>query len=238
LLAQGKYDAAHTSLQAAKQLLPTDEVQQLLKQVEQQMAQAPAAHPNTDSQRRATAATTLPPRMDPPTVPTRKPDPAHEKPPARTTLADHQSEQTLKSIREPLRLAPPTPSVTQGQRPATGAQEMARTPTPQAKPQPQPATPVPAVSKEQTEYNRQMQFGAAWEKQQNYDAAIKAYTEALRLKPRDRDATLAYYLADGRKALKARRFPDATRDFETVLRFAPSNADAKKLLQQAQQGKP
>jgi hypothetical protein len=43
---------------------------------------------------------------------------------------------------------------------------------------------------------------------------------------------------NGKKALAARRFPDAVKEFEEALKLVPTSAEAKNLLQRARAGKP
>jgi len=83
-----------------------------------------------------------------------------------------------------------------------------------------------------------MQVGATLEKQQKYDDAINAYKSALKLMPGDVKATVGVHMAGGRKALAARKFTEAAKEFEEVLRVSPNHAEATKALQQARQGRP
>src|SRR5207247_193068 len=53
---------------------------------------------------------------------------------------------------------------------------------PQAKPGPQPP---PSPPNAQAEYAKQMQAAAAFEKEQNYGEAIRAYKQALQFLPKD-----------------------------------------------------
>jgi hypothetical protein len=45
-------------------------------------------------------------------------------------------------------------------------------------------------------------------------------------------------MADGQKALTAKKFPDAVREFEAALKLTPGHADATALLKRAREGKP
>jgi tetratricopeptide (TPR) repeat protein len=116
------------------------------------------------------------------------------------------------------------------------------TAAPPPKPAPQ-AAPLPAAVR--GEYLKQMQAAAGFEKQQKYAEAVRAYQEALRLLPGGaaggvalRNAQFAQAMAEGRKALTGKRFPDAVREFERALQLSPANPEATKALQQAKEGKP
>jgi tetratricopeptide (TPR) repeat protein len=104
-----------------------------------------------------------------------------------------------------------------------------------APPQPKPSSPAQAGG---PAYTKQMQAAAEWDKQQKYDESIAAYQEALRLAPAEVKATVGLHMAQGRKALKAKRFADAAREFEAVLKVMPNHADATQALRQARQGRP
>jgi tetratricopeptide (TPR) repeat protein len=90
-----------------------------------------------------------------------------------------------------------------------------------------------------------MGAGAALEKQGKYADAMAAYRAALKYVPGDAKATAGLksveyglHLAEGQKALSAKRFPDATKEFEAALKLFPDSADAKALLKKAKDGKP
>ena len=107
------------------------------------------------------------------------------------------------------------------------------------RPKPQPPAVTPAV---RAEFNHQLQLAAAFEKQQKYADAIKAYREALRLVPGDAKAKrlleFAQKMDDGTKSLSSKKFADAARSFEEALKLSPGNQDAAKALQKARQGRP
>jgi cytochrome c-type biogenesis protein CcmH/NrfG len=95
------------------------------------------------------------------------------------------------------------------------------------------------------EYAKAMQAGASFDKQKKYADAVQAYTTALHWAPKDakaaaglRDAQYLLHMTDGEKLLAARRFADATKEFEEALKLFPNSADAKKDLQKAKSGKP
>ncbi len=116
-------------------------------------------------------------------------------------------------------------------KPAPPPKSAAPAPPPQAKPQ--PGSPNVAA-----EYAKQMQIAAALEKQQKYDDAMNAYKSALKLMPSDVKATVGLHMAGGQKALAARKFTEAAKEFEEVLRVSPNHAEATKALKQARQGRP
>jgi tetratricopeptide (TPR) repeat protein len=161
---------------------------------------------------------------------------------AQATALLRQAQQALLAARTP----PPAPPKATPPPPAPAKP----TPTP---PPPKPATPPPAPARPpappapnpQAEYGKQMQTGAALEKQQKFADAARAYQEALRWQPGDaraaaalRSAQFAQRMADGKKLLAARRFPDAAREFDEALKLAPTDAEAKALLARARAGKP
>jgi tetratricopeptide (TPR) repeat protein len=156
---------------------------------------------------------------------------------AQATALLRQAQQALLAARTPPRpTPPPTP-------PAAPAK-----PTPTPPPPPKPTTPPPAPARPapnaQAEYGKQMQAGAALEKQQKFADAARAYQEALRWQPGDaraaalRNAQFAQHMADGKRLLAARRFPDAAREFDEALKLVPADAEAKALLARARAGKP
>jgi tetratricopeptide (TPR) repeat protein len=105
--------------------------------------------------------------------------------------------------------------------------------------------PKPPAPNPQAEYGKQMQAGAALEKQQKFADAARAYREATRWQPGDaraaaalRNAQFAQQMSDGKKLLAARRFPDAARAFDEALKLVPTDAEAKALLARAKAGKP
>jgi len=83
-----------------------------------------------------------------------------------------------------------------------------------------------------------MQLAAALDKQRKYDDAMDAYKSALKLMPGDMKATVGLHMASGQKALAARKFSEAAKEFEEVLRVSPNHAEAAKALKQARQGRP
>jgi tetratricopeptide (TPR) repeat protein len=91
------------------------------------------------------------------------------------------------------------------------------------------------------QYIQQMQAAAAFEKEQKYAEAARAYKEALRAVPGEAKATaalkLAEHMAEGQKLLKAKRFPDAAKEFEEALKLSPKHPEATRLLTQAREGR-
>jgi colicin import membrane protein len=170
------------------------------------------------------------------------------------TQALRNAEQALQSSKTP----PPQPAKPPVTPPAKPVTPPPATPPTKPQPSPQPSTPPqpavkppmppntppavpspkPPMVNPQAEYTKQMQAGAAFEKQQKYDEAIRAYKEALRVVPGDVKAGAAVHMAEGQKALKAKRFADAAREFEETLKLIPNHPEATKALKQAKQGRP
>jgi tetratricopeptide (TPR) repeat protein len=110
-----------------------------------------------------------------------------------------------------------------------------------AVPKPPPKPPTIDV---QAEYAKQMQTGAAFEKQQKFTEAARAYKMALQWRPRDAKAAAALkvaefglHMAEGQKAMAAKRFADAAREFEAALKLFPNHPAAAAALKQARQGR-
>ena len=83
------------------------------------------------------------------------------------------------------------------------------------------------------------------EKQQKFAEAVRAYKDALALAPGDAQATaslhtaeFSQHMAEGRKAMAARRFPDGAREFEEALKVKPGNPEAADALKRAREGRP
>jgi colicin import membrane protein len=91
------------------------------------------------------------------------------------------------------------------------------------------------------EYTRQMQLGAALDKQQRYADAVKAYATALKAVPNDAKASSAQsfsqHMADGIKLFSARKFADAAKDFDEALKINADDATAKALSKRAKDGR-
>jgi tetratricopeptide (TPR) repeat protein len=96
----------------------------------------------------------------------------------------------------------------------------------------------------QAEYSRQMQAGAALDKQKKWDEAMKAYDAALKQLPKDakaeaalNKATYNHHMTEGDKAFTARRFMDAVREYDAAVKLYPKDQDAAKALKKAQNAK-
>jgi tetratricopeptide (TPR) repeat protein len=96
----------------------------------------------------------------------------------------------------------------------------------------------------QAEYTRQMQLGAAADKQKKWDEAMKAYEAALKQMPKDakasealNKATYNQHMSEGDKAFTARRFMDAVREYDAALKLYPKDQEAAKALKKAQNAK-
>jgi tetratricopeptide (TPR) repeat protein len=98
--------------------------------------------------------------------------------------------------------------------------------------------PMPMV---QQQYAKQMDAGAASEKQGRYDLALTAYQAALKLLPNDDKASkkveFCKDMLDGARALAAKKFPDAVKAYEAALMLFPDDANAKQGLTRAKGGK-
>lgn len=113
-------------------------------------------------------------------------------------------------------------------------------PTPSA---PTTTRPTPPADP-RLEYARQMQLGAALEKQRQWPEALAAYREALKLLPGDTAAQSAVrrvefrqHLENGQKLLAEKKFAEAATAFEEALKLAPNHPEALRLLKQAKEGK-
>jgi tetratricopeptide (TPR) repeat protein len=137
---------------------------------------------------------------------------------------------------EALKLFPADPTAQRGMQDAQrAAADASKTKAPPASPPP-PPQPDP-----QARFQKEMDNAAALEKQQKFADAMKAYQEALKIRPGDAKASqgvkLAEFnwrLAEGQKHLQARRFVEAQREFEAALRLFPGNPTATQLLKKAQ----
>ena len=148
----------------------------------------------------------------------------------RTALSAKRYEEAVKAFDDAMKLQPTDTEAAKLLREAKQALEASK-----KKPDP----PRPAA------YTKQMEAGAAAEKQERWADALKAYREALKVVPGDAKATEAarnaefkQHMAEGQKALKAKKFAEATREFEGALKLFPDDAEAKKLLKQAKDRKP
>lgn len=104
--------------------------------------------------------------------------------------------------------------------------------------------PPPPTAAQQAEFNKQMQAGAAFDKQKKWDDARKAYDAALKQIPKDAKATGAvnkasYHISmdNGNRFLTARQFPNAVREFEAALKLFPNDPDATAGLKKAKDAK-
>ena len=96
-------------------------------------------------------------------------------------------------------------------------------------------TPDPAK-----QFNDAMQKAAAAEKDKKYTEAVKAYQEALKLRPKDANAQAGWKqnqfslnLVQGQQYLDNAMWMAAQNEFEAALRIFPNSDQAKKLLQKA-----
>jgi tetratricopeptide (TPR) repeat protein len=89
-------------------------------------------------------------------------------------------------------------------------------------------------------FDQAMKSGAALEKEQKYAEAVKAFQEALKLRPKDANAYQGalrnqYYLhlTQGQQYLDMGMFIEAQREFESALGLFPKDPTALKLLAKA-----
>jgi hypothetical protein len=107
------------------------------------------------------------------------------------------------------------------------------------------AASVPAKTKTAeppaaTAYDQAMQKGAAAEKNQKYADAAKAFADALKARPKDKDAQAGLnknqynaYVVQGQQYLDSRMWVLAQGQFDAALRIFPGDPTATKLLQKA-----
>ncbi|HEV3448500.1 MAG TPA: tetratricopeptide repeat protein, partial [Gemmataceae bacterium] len=209
LLAQGNFDAAVTSLQAAQRLHKSTDIEGLINQaVAQSAAQKQDARARADQARRLAEEKTRRDQAD--------------------AAAAMARQRELQQPAEGARKITPDAHPAMPKNPPPPARPPAT--SPQLKPSPAPNAA--------TLYATQMQLAAALDKQQKYADAANAYQTALKLMPGDVKAMIGLHMAAGQKALAARQFADAAKEFETVLRVSPNHPEATKALKQARQGRP
>jgi tetratricopeptide (TPR) repeat protein len=157
--------------------------------------------------------------------------------------------EAVQAYEQALKVRPGDPTATRGLQEARQALTAPRVPPKPPTPPPAPRAPTPAPKSPPpppaAEYERQMQAGAALDKQGKHAEAVAAYQAALRARPGDaraagavRNAQLLQHLTSARAAHAARRFPDAVREYEEALKLQPANAEVKAALQRARAGKP
>ncbi len=87
------------------------------------------------------------------------------------------------------------------------------------------------------DFDGAMKRAAAAETDLNYGEALKAYREALKIRPKDLTAAgkaqFAQYIVNGQQYLDNMMWVDAARELEGALRLQPKNAYALKLYQKA-----
>jgi colicin import membrane protein len=154
----------------------------------------------------------------------------------KAALAARHYEEAKMAFSDALRFEPNDPEATQLLKQAQDGGKAPPPPPPPPPPLYRPPPP-PATATVAQAFSQQMQAGAAWEKQEKFADALKAYQAALRLAPGDAAATkragFAQHMDAGLTALKAGKKPDAAREFEAALRDAPNDPTATKWLQQA-----
>ncbi|HEV3084665.1 MAG TPA: hypothetical protein VGY66_33185 [Gemmataceae bacterium] len=183
-----------------------------------------------------------------------------------TAFARKLYQESAEDYREALKLRPGDAAASRGVREAQQALDAARVPSPSpmpvplatqktlpansgpqspAGPQPvKPSVPPPPPPSPQVRYNEAMQRASALEKQARFVDALAAYRTALQAMPNDAKATAALrkadfnaHMAEGQKQLTARKFTEATREFEIAVNLDPRSTEARTQLQKARSGK-
>jgi tetratricopeptide (TPR) repeat protein len=146
---------------------------------------------------------------------------------ARTAFAGKKYDEALKLVQNALKLIPGDAEALKLQADINKAKM---------------APPMPPMPKQPPAlYTKQMEAGAGLEAKQQYAQALTAYQAALRTVPGDDAASkkvaFCQSMADGQKALAAKKFAAAVKEFEDALKHYPNDANAKQLLQRAKSGK-
>ena len=157
----------------------------------------------------------------------------------KVAMAAKRYDEAVKDYADALKLFPGDAAATKAQKEAQQALDAAKTPVPP------PLPPPPPLSvNSPAEYKKQMDSGAALEKQKKFTEALAAYREALKHMAGDAKATAAVkwaefevHMTDGQRLFDAKKFPDAVKEFEEAVKLFPDNADAKNLLKRAKDGK-
>jgi tetratricopeptide (TPR) repeat protein len=142
-----------------------------------------------------------------------------------TAMTAKRYADAVTAFKEALRLAPNDQKAqTQLQAAQQALQDSGKTKTPDSAKQ----------------FNDAMQKAAAAEKGKRYGEAVKAYQDALKLRPKDADAQaglkqnqFSLHLSNGQQYLDNSMWVAAQGEFEAALRIFPNNDQAKKLLQKA-----
>jgi hypothetical protein len=144
-------------------------------------------------------------------------------------LAAKRFDEAVKTFRDALKVIPNEPTAMRALAEAQKALE---------------ASKIPPKANPQAEAAKLLQSAAAFEQQQNWDAAAKTYREVLKLAPNDpkataglRNAQFQDHLAEGNKLLNGKKFPAAAKEFEAALQLMPNNPQAAEGLKKAKAGK-
>jgi tetratricopeptide (TPR) repeat protein len=146
-----------------------------------------------------------------------------------SALGAKKYDEAIKAFTDALKLVPGDKDATKGLNDARQAADAAKAPRPDPK----------------AEYAKQMQAGAAADKQGKFGDAMTAYREALKWSPNDpkasaalKNADFSAHMAEGKKLHDAKKFSDAVKEYEAALKIQPDNKDAKDALKRAKDGKP
>jgi tetratricopeptide (TPR) repeat protein len=157
-----------------------------------------------------------------------------------------------RALAAPTAPLPTTPSATRPTGPTSPRRELPTRPTSPAEPMPTraspPTIPVPTrptlPADARLEHGRLFQAGAAAERQRQWEAALNAYQQALRLQPADpatqaavRRVEFRLLLGRGQKLLADQKFDEAAEAFEAALKLMPNQPEALRLLKQAREKK-
>jgi tetratricopeptide (TPR) repeat protein len=148
---------------------------------------------------------------------------------ARNAMGAKKYDDAIKAYTDALKVMPGDKDAAKGLNDARQAADAAKAPKPDPK----------------AEYAKQMQAGAAAEKQGKLADARAAYREALKWAPNDAKAAAALknadfgaHMAEGKKLHDAKKYADAVKEYEAALKLFPDNKDAKDALKRAKDGKP
>jgi tetratricopeptide (TPR) repeat protein len=143
-----------------------------------------------------------------------------------TFMTGKKYEMAIKSFNDALKFAPGDKAATAQLRAAQQAlDDSAKVKTP------------PDTTKQ---FNEAMQRGAAAGKKKDYAEAIKAYEEAIKLRPKDADAQaglkqnqFGLHMQQGQQHLDNAQWMAAQTEFEAALKLFPNDQNAQKLLKKA-----
>lgn len=156
-------------------------------------------------------------------------------------MAGKRFDDAIDAYQGALKIYAKDPVATRGVQDATAALKASKVKTPP--PIDKTKKPLPVEPKQPT-FEQVMKNAAGLEKEQKYGEAMKAYQEALKLRPKDAEALAGMkknqffnHVVVGQQYQNNGMFIEATREFEAALRLQPNNTAVQKLLKQAQSKK-